>query len=371
MLPYERRLEIVKQKIRIGVFFGGCSGEHEVSINSAKSIMQALDPSRYDIVPVGISKTGEWAFGLHAFECLQTDVSEYLRDSLNSNPIEISCHELIRLSEFVDVVFPVLHGSFGEDGTIQGMLEMLNIPYVGAGVLASAVGMDKLFMKRIFGVAGLPQCRYLQVMRSAFEANPADVIATVEQEIGYPCFIKPANLGSSVGINKAKNREQLQTALATAARYDRKLIVEEGLNVREVEVAVLGNDEPIASVPGEIIPSNEYYDYTAKYISGDSELMIPAAISPELTEQIRSFAVQAFHAIDCTGLSRVDFFIEKETNRIILNEINTMPGFTIYSMYPKLWEATGIPYSELVDRLITLALERHADKQRNVTDFSV
>ncbi|UOF90530.1 D-alanine--D-alanine ligase [Fodinisporobacter ferrooxydans] len=361
----------MKQRLRIGVLFGGRSGEHEVSIQSAKSLMQALDPSRYEILPIGISKTGEWVFGLQAFAALQTSVPDYLANSYQASNWGDCAMSLAQLQSLVDVVFPVLHGSFGEDGTIQGMLEMLNIPYVGAGVLASAVGMDKLFMKRIFGVAGLPQCAYCSVMRQEFESDENAVISSIEREIGFPCFVKPANLGSSVGISKAKNREQLKQALETAAQYDRKLIVEEGLNVREVEVAVLGNDSPLASVPGEIVPSSEFYDYEAKYMSGSSELMIPANLPEDQSKQLQMLAIQAFQAIDGSGLARVDFFIEKETNRILINEINTMPGFTIYSMYPKLWEATGVPYIELVGRLISLALERFADKQRNVTEFQV
>ncbi|OFW79661.1 MAG: D-alanine--D-alanine ligase A, partial [Alicyclobacillus sp. RIFOXYA1_FULL_53_8] len=268
----------------------------------------------------------------------------------------------------LDVIVPVLHGSNGEDGTIQGLLEVLDLPYVGAGVLASAVGMDKVFMKTVFGAAGLPQVQYTHFTRRQWEHDEEGILTRVEAEIPYPCFVKPANLGSSVGISKAKDRAQLRAAIQLATRFDRKVIVEEGLKVREIEVAVLGNDEPQASVPGEVVPSAEFYDYRAKYIDGESALFIPADLTVEQADEIRRLAVEAFLSLECTGLARVDFFIDTDSNRVLVNEINTMPGFTDISMYPKLWEATGLPYSELIDRLIDLALQRHAEKSKNVTD---
>jgi D-alanine-D-alanine ligase len=375
----------VNKKLRVGVIFGGKSGEHEVSIHSAQSVMHALKPERYDVVPIGITKTGVWGFGVDAFRLLGTAVPERflnLQNPAGNSDITNETQSIApyqrekdiiphNLQGSVDVVIPVLHGSYGEDGTVQGLLELLDVPYVGAGVLASALGMDKVMMKRMFREAGFPQCNFLSFLRWEWEKEADTVLDKIEGEIGYPCFVKPANLGSSVGISKAKNREQLVSAIELAVQYDRKIIVEEGLNVRELEVAVLGNEDPIASVVGEIIPSNEFYDYHAKYIGGESELIIPAPVPPEIHDQIRQYAIQAFKSIDCSGLARVDFFLEKETNRILLNEINTMPGFTAYSMYPKLWEATGIPYSELLDRLITLALQRYEEKKRNRVDFTL
>jgi D-alanine-D-alanine ligase len=416
----------VTKRIRVGVVFGGKSGEHEVSLQSARSVMSALDRDRYELVPIAIDKAGRWHGGEQALQLLNGQGQEFLSGSevqaaiadagqsadkeasssaavstevkeagtpqpqaagagvgeQNGDGEQVGDGDLLiapvqgelvphTVVGDIDVVFPVLHGSYGEDGTIQGMLEMLGLPYVGAGVLASAAGMDKVVMKSLFATAGLPQVRYTHYLRSQWEKSPEDVIADIENQLGYPCFVKPANLGSSVGISKAKDRDSLRRALAEAARYDRKIIVEEGVDAREVEVAVLGNEQPIASVPGEIVPCNEFYDYRAKYIDGKSMLIIPADLSDELTQQVRQFAIRAFQAIDCSGLARVDFFIERQTERVLVNEINTMPGFTEFSMYPKLWEATGIGYRELIDRLIQLALERHADKSRNQTNFTL
>jgi D-alanine-D-alanine ligase len=271
----------------------------------------------------------------------------------------------------LDVVFPVLHGPFGEDGTVQGFFELVGIPYVGAGVMASAVGMDKAIAKDIFRAHGLPIVIHRVFLRKQWHSVPESVIAECENAMPYPMFVKPANLGSSVGIHKAKTRAQLQVGLDDAARYDRKLIVEQGLDAREIEVSVLGNDDPIASVPGEIIPSKEFYSYAAKYLDDDSELLIPAPISPEHTEMIQQLAIMAFKALDCSGLARCDFLLEKETGEVFVNELNTMPGFTPISMYPKLWEASGISYSELIDRLIELAIERFEDKEQSQTMFDV
>jgi D-alanine-D-alanine ligase len=372
--------------------FGGRSGEHEVSIQSAKSIMAALDPARYEVVPIGITRAGNWVIGPQAVARLEAEARIALGASVSVDaapsdeeaplpsshlseaeaphpatiPLDTDGEGWVRA---IDVVFPALHGSYGEDGTIQGLLEVLDVPYVGAGVLASAAGMDKVVMKKLFAAAGLPQVEYTFYRRRDIEQDMDTVVQDIGERLGYPCFVKPANLGSSVGISKVKRAEDLPRALQIAARYDRKVIVERGLDVREVEVAVLGNDEPQASLPGEIVPSNEFYDYRAKYVDGQSALIIPANLSPEITQEVRRLAVEAFKAIDCSGLARVDFFIERGTNRVLVNEINTMPGFTAFSMYPKLWEATGIPYSELLDRLIQLALERYEDKRRTEIDF--
>ncbi len=371
------------KKTKVGVIFGGRSGEHEVSIQSAKSVMESLDSTKYTIVPIGISKQGHWHIGDDALIKLDRSASGNTSSNLThsvsntSSPSEFLSvtDEHVEslpttLSNDIDVVIPVMHGTFGEDGSIQGMLELLDVPYVGAGVLSSAVGLDKVFMKTIYQAAGLPQVLFTAYSRREWESSRDSILQDAETKLGYPCFIKPANLGSSVGISKAKNREELSEAMDLAFHYDRKVIIEEGLDVREIEVAVLGNDEPTASVPGEIIPSNEFYDYEAKYMSGESTLMIPAPITNEQLTEIQRLAIRAFQAVECTGLARVDFFIEKSTGRILVNEINTMPGFTIYSMYPKLWDATGIPYSELVDKLISLAIERHDEKKQLVRDFN-
>lgn len=373
---------------RVAVVFGGKSGEHEVSIQSAKSVLASLDPMKYEAVPIFVSKSGEWFAGRQAAAVLEppdfqtnTPVIDDTTSAVTPESIRPQvtvpmitnqpAGELVpsMLVEEIDVVLPILHGSNGEDGTIQGLLEVLDLPYAGAGVLASAVGMDKIFMKTVFAAAGLPQVDYTFFTRKQWQNNQAEVLARVEQRLNYPCFVKPANLGSSVGISKAKNRAQLQAAIDEATKYDRKVIVEEGREVREIEVAVLGNDEPKASLPGEVIPSAEFYDYEAKYLAGDSELVIPANLSAEQAEKVRELAIRAFLAVDCSGLARVDFFVDKSSGQILLNEINTMPGFTQISMYPKLWEATGLPYSVLIDKLIELALLRHAEKSQNVTDF--
>ncbi len=384
----------------MGVVFGGKSGEHEVSLQSARSVMAALDKERYELVPIAIDKAGRWHGGERALAWLRGEAeasvlagetSAPLLENRDGEPAAATAGaaglQVVpgaavtgerggeRVPEAVvgeiDVVFPVLHGSYGEDGTIQGMLEMLDLPYVGDGVLASAVGMDKVVMKALFASAGLPQVRYTHYLRSAWEREPELVLTDVEEKLGYPCFVKPANLGSSVGISKAKDRAGLERAMREAAKYDRKIIVEAAVDAREVEVGVLGNEHPIASVPGEIVPCNEFYDYRAKYIDGKSTLIIPAELPPETVAELQEFAVRAFQAIDGGGLARVDFFIERGTNRVLVNEINTMPGFTEFSMYPKLWEASGISYRELIDRLVQLALERHADKRRNQTEFTL
>lgn len=368
-----------RAKLRVGVIFGGRSGEHEISLISARSVMGAMNPERYEIVPIGITQDGRWVMGESALALLNGGQADRERPAaLLADPSRQALLELAPAGERecvlqslpLDVVFPVLHGPYGEDGTIQGLLELANLPYVGAGVLASAVAMDKAVAKAVFRAHGLPVAPYLVVKRRAWEADPAGVAAEIERVIGYDCFVKPACLGSSVGITKAHHRAELEKALRVAAAYDRKIIVEKAVPAREIEVSVLGNDDPIASVPGEIVPCREFYDYRAKYVEGRSELLIPAPLSDALAERIRELAVRAYTAIDCAGMARVDFLLDRETNEPYVNEVNTIPGFTSISMYPKLWEASGISYTELIDRLIDLALERHADKNRSLTRYA-
>jgi D-alanine-D-alanine ligase len=340
--------------------------------------MQAIDKEKYEVVPIGITKQGQWLTGGNVHRQLLEVVAEHpiIEDhvSREETPAEETLPTLaLGVTETgpLDVVFPVLHGPFGEDGTVQGFFELVGVPYVGASVMASAVGMDKAIAKDIFRAHGLPIVTHRVFLRKQWQIDPDTVISECEAAMPYPVFVKPANLGSSVGIHKANNRAELQIGLDDAARYDRKLIVEQGLDAREIEVSVLGNDTPMASVPGEIVPSREFYSYAAKYLDDESELLIPAPLSPEHTEMIQELAVMAFKALDCSGLARCDFLLEKETGEVFVNELNTMPGFTPISMYPKLWEASGISYSELIDRLIELALERHEDKQQSQTMFDV
>lgn len=357
----------MKRKLRVGVIFGGRSGEHQVSLASARSIMAALDRDKYDVAPLGITQSGRWLLNGDPLARLLRGGDGAAEQVIPDN----TGRELVPGATGaafppLDVIFPVLHGPFGEDGTIQGLLEIAGIPYVGSGVLASALGMDKLAAKDAFAARNLPQTPYLAVKRKDWEADPAAAIARIEGLLPYPLFVKPANLGSSIGISKAHDCAELRDALAEAARYDRKLLVEQAVpRAREIECSVLGNDDPIASVPGEVVPDREFYDYAAKYLDGDSRLLIPAPIPAALAARVRELAVRAFLAIDCSGLARVDFLLDGGTGQVFLNEINTMPGFTAISMYPKLWEASGIPYPELVDRLIDLALERHADRSRS------
>ncbi len=369
----------MKKRIRVAIIFGGRSGEHEVSLVSAKGIMAAIDKDKYEVLPIGITKEGRWIAAGDPMRALQSGMTE--GDSkpaaLLGDPSQrgLLCLEeqkrglqAARMAE-VDVVFPVLHGPYGEDGTIQGLLELANLPYVGAGVLGSALGMDKIVQKTVLRAHGLPVADFAPVSRQEWEQDPDAVIERVLERLGCPCFVKPANLGSSIGITKVHNAEELPAALNVAARYDRKILVEQAIDAREIEMSVLGNDDPIASVPGEIIPSNEFYDYEAKYIADDSELLIPAPISAELAGRIQEMAVQVYQALDCAGMARVDFFLERGTYRVYVNELNTIPGFTPISMYPKLWQASGISYTGLIDRLIELALERHRDKSRSATSY--
>jgi D-alanine-D-alanine ligase len=363
-------------KLRVGVIFGGRSGEHEVSLRSAESVINALDRSKYEVVPIGITKAGRWLASSEATNLLPSSVMETADQSVAifGDPTE---RGLTRFAgrhsgrrEQLDVIIPVLHGTYGEDGTIQGLLEMADVPYVGCGVLASACGMDKVVMKRLFHEAGLPIVDYIWFLRTQWEADPQQIAGRIISEIGFPCFAKPANLGSSVGISKADETKELKDAIALAAKYDRKVIVEKGVDAREIEVSVLGNDAPLASVPGEIAPAAEFYHYKAKYVDPNgARLLIPAPLEPETAAEIQRLAIRAFQAVDGSGLARVDFFLEKANGKVLINEINTMPGFTSISMYPKLWEASGIGYGELIDRLIALAIERHREKSRNVTSY--
>lgn len=370
------------RKIRVGVILGGRSGEHEVSLASARSVMDAMDNEKYEIVPIGITKEGRWIASGDPIKALEAGDAEASRPAaLLGDP---SRRGLMRLEETeqaieatrlaeLDVVFPVLHGPYGEDGTVQGLLELADLPYVGADVVGSVLGMDKAVFKDVMQAHNMPIVEHLVLKRKRWDADPDGVIDEVEEKFDYPVFIKPANLGSSVGISKCPDRTELVIGLVEAARYDRKLIVEEAVpTAREIEVSVLGNDDPIASVPGEIIPSREFYSYEAKYIDDGEQasgLIIPAAVSPEMTERIRDLALRVYKAIDCAGMARVDFLLSGETGELYVNEVNTIPGFTAISMYPKLWEASGISYPELIDRLIDLALERYHDKERSETSY--
>ena len=383
------------KKTRIGILFGGRSGEHEVSLLSAASVLEAIDKEKYDVVPIGITKDGRWLTAMHAEKMLRgkqrsekhlragdpaatTSAAVLAAGNAIIVPPVPSADAMVPFqtdakhpeSINVDVIFPVLHGTFGEDGTIQGLLELADIPYVGAGVLGSAAGMDKDVMKRLFAAAGLPLVKHVTILRAQWERDRKGAQRQIEKTLKYPVFVKPANLGSSVGISKAHNRKELAPAIDEAARYDRKIVVEQGVGgnkgkARELECSVLGNDEPIASVPGEIVPAKEFYDYSAKYLDEGSELIIPAKLTKSVSKKVQELAVRAFQAVDCCGLARVDFLMDPKSGKIFVNEINTMPGFTAISMYPKLWNASGLDYPELIDQLIELAMLRHAEKRRN------
>ena len=359
-------------RLRVGVLFGGRSTEHEVSILSAQSIITAMDPERFEPVPLYIDKNGRWLVGAS----LKRLVGEDAPGKYVYLPPDPTQHSLVPAPDGIgqpplmpplDVIFPVFHGLNGEDGTIQGVLELANLPYVGAGVLGSALGLDKVYMKRAFAAAGLPIVDYLPITRRQYEQDPNAFIALVEERLGYPCFSKFANSGSSVGTTKAHNRSELVAGLRLASSFDRKLLVERAVDARELEVSVLGNDEPQASVVGEVVPAHEFYDYDAKYLDEGSRLLIPAPIDAGVAEEVRALAVRAFQAVDVAGMARVDFFMERTTGRVLLNELNTIPGFTRISMYPKLWEASGLSYPSLIERLVDLAIERFNDKQRSQT----
>jgi D-alanine-D-alanine ligase len=393
----------MKKKLRVGILFGGRSGEHEVSLLSAASVLKAIDRTRYEVVPIGITKEGRWLVSEDAERLLAGDFpsSSTLRAGDPQHtapaallakgegvivppvpggalvPFERPASSLSPAQDVLqmDVIFPVLHGTFGEDGTMQGLFELAGLAYVGSGVLGSATGMDKEVMKRLFLAAGLPITKHVTFLRHDWKKSPRKVVARLEAELKYPLFVKPANLGSSVGISKAHDRKELGPAIELAAGFDRKIVVEQGVGgrgnrskmgkARELEVAVLGNDEPIASVVGEIVPGKEFYDYEAKYLSEGSQAIIPAKLTKQQSKQVRAMALDAFRACDCAGLARVDFLMEAgDSGRLYLNEINTMPGFTSISMYPKLWEASGVKYRDLISRLIELALERKAEQEQ-------
>ncbi len=370
-------------KKRVAVIFGGQSSEHEVSRVSAQSVIENINKQKYDVVMIGITKDGQWLTYDGPVEKIGSGEWEAIAQKKLPEPMQETAEEttavvtnntarsiLAENKAPIDVVFPVLHGCNGEDGTIQGLFELAGIPYVGCGVLGSAVGMDKAYTKIIFEKEGLPQGDYLAFSRKQIYYQNDEVVKEVEGKLTYPCFVKPSNAGSSVGVNKASNREELIRALDIAAKNDRRILVEEFINGREIECAVLGNDNPIASTVGEVVPCNDFYDYEAKYqVGDDSKVIIPAQNLPEETVQkIREYAVRAFKCLDCAGLSRVDFFVHKVTGEIYINEINTLPGFTKISMYPKLWAESGIPYSELIDKLIELAFERFEDNKREFTN---
>jgi D-alanine-D-alanine ligase len=372
------------KKVRVAVIFGGRSGEHEVSIRSASSVIEAINPRKYDVLPIAITKEGKWLSPHDAARLLTdsarsllsagttikttTDVA-IIGDPSQQGLVSLDANGRPRPPEQIDVVFPILHGPFGEDGTIQGLLEMANVPYVGCGVLASSCGMDKVTMKSLFKEAGLPICKYIWFLRSQWKRNREDVLRKIKREIGFPCFVKPANLGSSVGVSKAIDNNSLIQSVGLAARYDRKIIVEEGLDAREIECAVIGNDEPEASLPGEYVVRDEaatFLDYTEKYTStGHVDFVVPAPISKTMTAKIQRMAIRAFRAIDGAGLARVDFFLRRDTKELLLNELNTMPGLTEVSGYPKMWAASGLAFPRVLDRLIDLAFERHRDKSLN------
>jgi D-alanine-D-alanine ligase len=392
------------KKLRVGILFGGRSGEHEVSLLSAASVLNAIDKQKYEVVPIAITKEGRWLTAEHAENLLAGKPLQEPRNLRAGDPETTPAAAVLAQGESVvvppepvhrqsglvpfqsdaaaltrratdrainvDVIFPVLHGTFGEDGTIQGLFELADIAYVGAGVLGSAAGMDKDVMKSLFMAAGIPIVKHVTVLRGAWEKDPKKCRKLVEAKLRYPVFVKPANLGSSVGISKAHNRKELGPAVEEAAKFDRKIVIEQGVGgktnkAREIECSVLGNDNPVASVPGEIVPGKEFYDYTAKYLDEGAELIIPAKLTKTETKRVQELAVKGFQAVDCSGLARVDFLMDPQTGKIYLNEINTMPGFTSISMYPKLWAASGLAYVDLIDRLIQLGLERHVDKQKN------
>lgn len=377
------------RKLRVGLIFGGRSSEHEVSVRSAGSVIESIDRKKYDVVPIAISREGKWLSPSDASQLLPQNAQSLLPSRLASasrGDVAIlgdpSHRGLISLDlnggslswQPLDVVFPVLHGPFGEDGTLQGLLEMANVPYVGCGVLASACGMDKVAMKLLFLRAGLPMCKYIWFLRSHWQNDHSRIIRTVLREIGFPCFVKPANLGSSVGVSRAVDKRSLETAVELAAQYDRKIIVEEAVDAREIECAVLGNSEPKASLPGEYVVHDNsagFLDYTEKYTkTGHVDFVVPAPVSKSLAAKIQRMALRAFQSIDGAGLARVDFFLKRDTKQLLVNELNTMPGLTEVSGYPKMWAASGLSYARMIDSLIGLALERHREKSLNKTTLS-
>ena len=367
------------KKIRVGLIFGGKSGEHEVSFCSASSIIKAINKDKYTVVPIGITKEGRWISPQDSEVALQSGKIEgkstviLLNDPSGKALIRIDNNQRLDKSsalERLEVIFSVLHGPYGEDGTVQGLLELADIPYVGAGVAASAISMDKDLMKTIFKQRDLPILKWLTIKRKEWQKDKEKILSLVQDDFEYPLFVKPTNLGSSVGITKVHKKEELEKAIDLASSYDRKVLIEEGLEeVREIECGVLGNDEPRASVVGEVKPAGEFYDYDSKYIDKETQLIVPADLPDGVSRKVQEIALRAFKAVDAAGMARVDFFISKKENKIYLSEINTIPGFTSVSMYPRLWEASGIPYSDLIDQLIQLALERHQDKKQNKISY--
>ncbi|WP_409303875.1 D-alanine--D-alanine ligase [Peribacillus sp. SCS-155] len=351
-------------KTKLGLLYGGKSAEHNVSMQTALAVIKALDLEKFDIHPIYITEEGKWVKGQQLSAPVENVRELAFPEAGTISPAAIASPAVEGTDAGgFDVIFPLLHGPNGEDGTVQGMLELLNLPYVGNGVLASSAGMDKVIMKNIFAQAGLPQVKYTWFIRSEWDKNREDAYSRVEDQIGYPCFVKPANLGSSVGISKCTSREELENAFVEAFQFDRKIIIEEGVTAREIEIGVLGNDDPECSVAGEIIPKKAFYDYKAKYEDGDTGLVIPAEITEEESKSLQEMAVAAFKSLDCSGLVRADFFLTKD-GKIYINEVNTMPGFTPFSMFPLLWKHTGVEYPQLIERLVQLAIERHAEKQR-------
>ncbi len=370
----QQRPEDTQRKVRVAVIFGGQSGEHDVSLRSAQTVLAALDDDRFEAVPVGVTRDGQWLTGtdpmaqltasspLFALEGPAEPDSETLEIAVSSTSQNLP----IGLGADIDVVFPVLHGPMGEDGTVQGLLELAGIPFVGSGVLGSALAMDKAMAKMVLQQHGIPQAPWLLINRSEWERDSGNIAEKIGNELGYPCFIKPANMGSSVGVTKVHNPTELGAAMDLAGRLDRRIVAEKGLRVRELEVSVLGNDNPVASVVGEVVSVNEFYDYSAKYVEEGSELLVPADIPDDVQREIQRVAVDAFIALDLAGLARADFFLDLDTGQVLLNEVNTMPGFTSISMYPRLWEASGVSLPELVERLLQLAIERSRDRQKAI-----
>lgn len=370
------------KKITVGVIFGGQSGEHEVSLVSAQSVIDGLDKKKYKIIPIGITKSGQWLIGRDALIYLKTGRgSNIIHESIlpeskkltsrhkSTNKLIFTNHHQGQTQSKIDIIFPVLHGPYGEDGIIQGLLELAHLPYVGAGVLGSACGMDKAIMKALFNSANIPGPRYLSFIRDEWHNSKVKLVNNIKEHIKFPNFVKPANLGSSIGISKCRNINELIRGITVAFKYDRKVVIEEAIDGREIECSVLGNNDPIASVPGEVIPNRDFYDYEAKYIDGQAELLLPAPLTKQQSKTVQNLALKAFRAIDCSGLARVDFFIERATNQILVNEINTLPGFTSISMYPKLWSASGIPYKKLLDILIRLAFERNTERNKILMSY--
>lgn len=366
---HERR----RGKVRVAVLFGGQSSEHDVSLRSAETVIGALDPDRYDVVPIGITREGRWLTGGDPFATLTASSPLFALDDRSTvEPVqdmsEVPAESAVPVlfTGGVDVVFPVLHGPMGEDGTVQGLLELTGVPYVGAGVLGSALSMDKAMTKTILAQEGLPQAPWRLITRKEWEGDPDTCTEWAGEILGWPCFVKPANMGSSVGVVKAHDPSEFPSAMREACRFDRRILIEKAIDARELEISVLGNDEPIASIVGEVVPCNEFYDYNAKYVDENSELLVPAPIDRSTMAEIQEMAIAAFRALDLAGMARIDFFMDRNTDQIYINEVNAIPGFTAISMYPRLWQGSGMPLDELVDRLVGLALERSLERRRTV-----